>query len=121
MNVMWYVGKFDEASWQMFAAMGLTRSRMQKEKRGVAGVEQRIEYKRELRAGDVITVRSAVDEVKEKVVRLTHVMTNDDTGEVAAIMHLAAVYFDTEARKSLPMPTELRERASRMIVTAESK
>jgi acyl-CoA thioester hydrolase len=105
----------------MFAAMGLTRSRMQSEKRGVAGVEQRIEYKRELRAGDVITVRSAVDEVKEKVVRLTHVMTNDDTGEVAAIMHLVAVYFDTEARKSLPLPAELRERASRMIVTAESK
>ena len=120
MNVMWYVGKFDEASWQMFAAMGLTRSRMQKEKRGVAGVEQRIEYKRELRAGDVITVRSAVNEVKEKVVRLTHVMTNDDTGEVAAIMHLVAVYFDTEARKSLPLPAELRERASRMITEAKS-
>jgi len=42
MNVMWYVGKFDEASWQLFAAMGLSRSRMQKENRGVAGVEQRI-------------------------------------------------------------------------------
>ena len=120
MNVMWYVGKFDEASWQMFAAMGLTRSRMHKEKRGVAGVEQRIEYKRELRAGDVITVRSAVDEVKEKVVRLTHVMTNDDTGEVAAIMHLVAVYFDTEARKSLPLPAELRERAGRMITEARN-
>jgi acyl-CoA thioesterase FadM len=48
-------------------------------------------------------------------------MTNDDTGEVAAIMHLVAVYFDTEARKSLPLPAELRDRASRMIVTAESK
>jgi len=58
--------------------------------------------------------------VKEKVVRLTHVMTNDDTGEVAAIMHLVAVYFDTEARKSLPLPAELRERASRMITEAKS-
>jgi len=54
MNVMWYVGKFDEASWQLFAAMGLSRSRMQKENRGVAGVEQHIECKRELRAGDVV-------------------------------------------------------------------
>ena len=42
MNVMWYVRKFDEASWQLFAAMGLSRSRMQKENRGVAGVEQHI-------------------------------------------------------------------------------
>jgi acyl-CoA thioester hydrolase len=116
MNVMWYVGKFDEASWQLFAAMGLSRSRMQKENRGVAGAEQHIEYKRELRAGDVVTVRSAVDEVKDKVIRLTHEMTNDETGEVAAIMHLVAVYFDTEVRKSLPLPPDIRERASGMIV-----
>ena len=116
MNVMWYVGKFDEASWQLFAAMGLSRSRMQKENRGVAGVEQHIEYKRELRAGDVVTVRSAVDEVKDKVVRLMHEMTNDETGEVAAIMHLVCVYFDTEIRKSLPLPPDIRERARRMIV-----
>jgi acyl-CoA thioesterase FadM len=39
---------------------------MQKENRGVAGVEQHVEYERELRAGDVVTVRSAVDEVKDK-------------------------------------------------------
>jgi acyl-CoA thioesterase FadM len=38
---------------------------MQKENRGVAGVEQHIEYKRELRAGDMVTVCSAVDEVKD--------------------------------------------------------
>jgi acyl-CoA thioester hydrolase len=121
MNVMWYVGKFDEASWQLFAAMGLTRSRMEEEKRGVAGLDQHIKYKRELRAGDVITVRSAVDEVKEKVVRLTHEMTNDETGEIAAIMHLVAVYFDTEARKSLPLPPDIRERATRMIVAAAER
>ena len=47
-------------------------------------------------------------------------MTNDDTGEVAAIMDLVAVYFDTEARKSSPLPAELRERASRMITEAKS-
>jgi len=65
MNLMWYVGKSYEVSWQLFASVGLSRSRMQKENRGVAGVEQYIEYKSELRAGDVVTVRSAVDEVKD--------------------------------------------------------
>ena len=24
MNVMWYVGKFDEATWNLFAALGVT-------------------------------------------------------------------------------------------------
>jgi hypothetical protein len=27
MNVMWYVGKFDEASWQLLATLGFTRIR----------------------------------------------------------------------------------------------
>jgi acyl-CoA thioester hydrolase len=122
MNVMWYVGKFDEASWQLFASMGLNRSRMQKENRGVVGLEQHIEYKRELRAGDVVSVRSAVVEVKDKVIRLRHEMTNDETGEVAAIMQLVCVYFDMEFRKSMPLPQDIRERATRMIVaTAEPK
>jgi acyl-CoA thioester hydrolase len=76
MNVMWYVGKFDEATWQLFAGLGLTRSRIHKEKRGMAGLEQQIEYKRELFAGDVVTVRSAVLEVKDKVVRFAHEMKN---------------------------------------------
>jgi acyl-CoA thioester hydrolase len=60
MNVMWYVGKFDEASWQLLATIGLTPSRLRNEGRGMAAVEQRIEYKRELHAGDVISDRSAV-------------------------------------------------------------
>jgi acyl-CoA thioester hydrolase len=28
MNVMWYVGKFDEATWQLLAAVGLTAARL---------------------------------------------------------------------------------------------
>ena len=55
MNVMWYVGKFDEATWQLFSHLGLNNSRFQNEGAGMAAVEQNLQYKRELRAGDVIT------------------------------------------------------------------
>src|SRR5881275_2694051 len=66
MNVMWYVGKFDEATWQLLSQLGLSRSRLAKEGTGMAAVEQHIEYKRELRAGDLVTIRSAMLEVNEK-------------------------------------------------------
>jgi acyl-CoA thioester hydrolase len=115
MNVMWYVGKFDEASWQLLTSLGLAPSRLRDENRGIVGVEQHIEYKRELRAGYVVTVRSAVLEVKEKVIRFLHEMTNDETGEVAAITRLVTVYFDTAARKSVALPPDVRERAVGMI------
>lgn len=115
MNVMWYVGKFDEATWQFFLAVGLPRSRFLSEGTGMAAVEQHIEYKRELRAGDVISIRSAVLEVKEKSIRFVHEMTNEETGELAARTILVGVYFSTNARKSLALPAEVRQRAQLLI------
>jgi acyl-CoA thioester hydrolase len=111
MNVMWYVGKFDEASWQLLSALGLTPSRLREEGCGMAAVEQHIEYKRELRAGDVITVRSTLLEVKEKSIRLFHEMKNDETGDVAATTVIVAVHLDTIARRARALPMDIYTRA----------
>ena len=51
MNIMWYVGKFDEANWNLFARLGLTPSYLRESGRGMAAVQQTITYKRELLAG----------------------------------------------------------------------
>ena len=115
MNVMWYVEKFDEATWQMFAAIGLTRTRLRDEKLGMAGVEQHIEYKRELFPGDVVTVSSAILEVKEKALRFAHEMRNDATGELAARTVLVAVHLDAGTRRARALPADVRDRAQSMI------
>jgi acyl-CoA thioester hydrolase len=115
MNVMWYVGKFDEATWQFFSNVGLPRSRFLNEGTGMAAVEQHIEYKRELHAGDLISIRSAVLEVKEKSIRFMHEMTNDENDELAARTVLVGVYFDTAARKSVALPADVRQRAQLLI------
>ncbi len=115
MNVAWYVAKFDEATWQLFAAIGLTRSCLAAESLGMAGVEQHIEYKRELYAGDVVTVSSAILEVKDKAIRFAHEMKNDESGEVAARTVLVAVHLDTVTRRARALPTDVRERACSMI------
>jgi acyl-CoA thioester hydrolase len=115
MNVMWYVGKFDEASWQLLASLGLTRTRTREEGIGAVAVEQHINYKRELLAGDILTVRSGVSEVTDKVLRLLHEMRNEETGEIAAIMTVVAIHIDVHARKARVLPEDIRERALRMI------
>src|SRR6478672_10639308 len=51
MNIMWYVGKFDEANWNLFARLGLAPSYLRETGRGMAAVQQNISYKRELLAG----------------------------------------------------------------------
>jgi acyl-CoA thioester hydrolase len=101
MNVMWYVAKFDEASWQLLSWLALTRARFARDGAGMAAVEQRIEYKRELRAGDVVTIRSTVLEVKDKAIRIRHEMTNDETGDLAAVTEIVAVHIDMTARSAL--------------------
>jgi acyl-CoA thioester hydrolase len=59
MNVMWYVGKFDEATWNLFAMLGVTATYLKENRRGMAAVQQNITYRREMRAGDTAAVRSA--------------------------------------------------------------
>jgi acyl-CoA thioester hydrolase len=80
MNVMWYAGKFDEACWQLLSMLGLTPSRFAQGGTGMAAVEQHIQYKRELHAGDAITIQSALLEVKDKSIHMLHKMIDDATG-----------------------------------------
>ena len=115
MNVMWYVGKFDEATWQLMAQLGLPASRLKKEGRGMVAVEQQITYKRELRAGDVITIRSSVLETKDKSVRFTHEMTNDENGELAASAVLVGVCIDLASRRAVSLPADVRSNAAGVV------
>src|SRR5215470_15481616 len=85
MNVMWYVGKFDEGTWNLFSSIGLTAPFLRTQGRGMAAVQQDITYRRELNAGDVVAIRSAVLEVREKLVKFVHEMRNQVSGEVAAV------------------------------------
>ncbi len=116
MNVMWYVGKFDEGTWHLLASIGLTPTYLREQKRGMVAVQQILTYKRELRAGDLVTVRSGVLEMKEKSIRFFHEMRNEETGEVAAIAVYTGVHTDSESRRACPFPPEIMERGQAMIV-----
>lgn len=119
LNVMWYVGKFDEASWQWFAAIGLTRAWLQQAGRGMAAVEQQLSYRRELLAGDVVTVHTELLELRDKALRLRHVMRDDGVGEVAASTTLVAVHLDTTARRAATLPPEVRARAAAWVTSPQ--
>ena len=90
MNIMWYVGKFDEANWNHLARVGITPSYLRTEERGMAAVQQSISYKRELLAGEIVEIRSRFVEVRDKALRFVHEMRNAETGEVAAICEITA-------------------------------
>jgi acyl-CoA thioester hydrolase len=119
MNVMWYVGKFDEATWVLFDRIGLTRDFLVANARGMAAVDQRVAYRRELVAGDVIAVDTTLLEVRDKALRFAHRMSVGTTGEVAAVTMLTAVHLDTGRRRATPLPEDIRARAQARIGTLD--
>lgn len=114
MNVMWYVGKFDEATWNIFHMLGITPSYLREQGRGMVAVDQKITYKRELYAGDVVSIRTAVVEMREKVIRFVHEMRNEENGEIAAVTTLTGVHIDARTRKSCPFPDEIARKGRTM-------
>jgi acyl-CoA thioester hydrolase len=117
MNIMWYVGKFDKANWNLFARIGLTPSYLRQSGRGMAAVHQTITYKREMLAGDVVEISSELLEIGGKSVRFRHEMRNGETGEIAAICETTGVHIDRQARKATPFDDDIRAAATRCLAT----
>lgn len=115
MNVMWYVGKFDEATWQFFNQLGLTPSTLRRAGRGLVAVHQEISYRKELLAGDVISISTKLTEMREKTIRFEHTMRNDETQEICAVTNLTGVHIDTALRKSCPFDATVREAAEQLL------
>ncbi|MCB1954570.1 MAG: acyl-CoA thioesterase [Rhodocyclaceae bacterium] len=118
MNVMWYVGKFDEATWQLFNAIALTPTHFRTAQRGMAAVDQHIAYLKELRAGATISICSSIKAIKQKSIEFLHEMHLDETKEVVARTTIVGVYLDTVTRKSCPLPNEVVSAARALIETA---
>jgi len=118
LNVASYVEKFDQATWNFFADLGLTRAYLSEHRMGLAAVDQRISYQSELRPGDVLTVRTTLQELEGKKIRFRHEMTNGVTGEVSAVTEFMALCIDTELRKARAFPPEIVARGAQAIAGA---
>lgn len=111
MNVMWYTGKFDEASWQFFGALGLTPAWLKETGRGMAAVEQLTEYKRELHAGELVSVHTTLIEIRPKAIRFRHEMRRDGhVDDIVAVSTLTGVHLDAVARKACAFPDAMVQR-----------
>ncbi len=115
MNVAWYVGKFDEATWNLFNMVGLSPSYLRSSGRGVAAVDQHTKYINELHAGDVVTIRSHLLSLEGKKIRFQHRMFNGETNELAASTDLLGICMDTAIRKSCDFSDPVIQAAQAMI------
>ena len=123
MNVMHYMGKFDEATWFFFNRVGLTREFLNAHHRGMAAVEQRIAYQQVypllVRLRDALMIRTTVTEVRAKVLQFVHRMVVPETDATAALMLQTTVHLDLASRKAVALPDAIREHARRFMAAVE--
>lgn len=115
-NVRAYLEFFDHAAWQTYAALGLTASLLRSGAVNLAAVQQNVSYLKELYPGDTVAVRTGVIELREKVLRFRHELTNTETGELAATCEFTIVCLDTKTRKSCPFPPIVAEKARPLMI-----
>lgn len=118
MNVQFYTAKFDQATWHFLARLGLTASYFRAQNRGMAAVQQNTTYRRELHAGDLVTITSEILDIGERKVHFRHSMINAETGDEAACTELTGVHFDRAARRGTPFPANVRTAGQALLEAA---
>lgn len=109
LNNKHYFGLFDQAAWHVFLALGYRAEVAAREQIGLADVHQTIGYRRELRAGQLIVVRSWLERVGSKSLTARHEMFDADDGAPVASLSSVTAFLDLRQRKSVPIPPAIRQ------------
>lgn len=118
MNVQFYTARFDEATWHFFSRLGITPTFLKANKRGMAALDQRTQYKQEVLEGSLLHITTELVEIKRKTVRFLHRMFNSETGQEVATSELVAAFLDTELRKATEFPQTILDAAQAMLDNA---
>jgi acyl-CoA thioester hydrolase len=110
MNVQFYVGKFDEASWNLLSSVGLSPAYLKENNSGMVALEQHINYYKEVFAGDSIYIESEIIEIREKTMLLKHVMFNQESKDIISQTEITGLHIDTKLRKAIPLPLFVKEK-----------
>ncbi|MBT5388051.1 MAG: hypothetical protein HOJ99_04490 [Porticoccaceae bacterium] len=84
--------------------------------RGWADVSHQIDYKNELHAGTLVEVTGGIREIGRSSFTSFYSLRNKMTGVEAATMLAKVVFFDLQARKSMPITDRMREQMARLLV-----
>lgn len=118
MNSRMYVSRFDQATWFLLHAIGMTPASMKQQSLRVAIVRQNFQFLEELRGGELVEIKSGFLSVGEKYFRFLHQMYNDESGKMVATCDSVAVQASLESGRSVPLTASLQEKAKHYLVTS---
>ena len=116
-NVQFYGTLYDGAGWHFLSRLG-PYSELTPLKQGWADVRALVEYKREVRAGTLLVIRTRLLRIGTKSVEYLHEMTDAELGTVHSTSAVVTVLFDLEARRAVPLGDAIRARCAALLEPA---
>jgi acyl-CoA thioester hydrolase len=110
MTVQYYVAAFDQAFWHLIHSLGYNADWRFDRNEGWADVHYEIDYRAELKVGDLFKVGSTVVKVGNSSI-ITHHQMFSANDELCAEIKMTSVYFDLKQRAAKPIPPSIKQTA----------
>ena len=115
MNVRHYASFFDDAGWHMLGKAGVSLSELQLQGLGSVVATLTIDFHHELTAGQLTMITGAFTRVGEKSFSYEMRLYESESMKHCATQTTVEVCFDTAARRSIPLPADIRARIQQAV------
>jgi len=115
MNVMWYTHLFGCATCGLFDLLGMDRAYFEDGQFGSFALAQFFRYKREVRAGEHVTIRSRLLGRSDKQFHVIHFMTKGPDDILAATGEFLAAHIDMTTRRTATFALQIAANLDRML------
>ena len=117
MNTQAYVSRFDQATWFLLAAVGLTPRTVRRRNRRIAVLRQSFNFVHELKGSELIVIRSGFVAVGDKHLRFQHRMIDVEIDKLMAACDGTAVEVSIENDRAVPIDAAIKDSAKALLVT----
>jgi len=115
MNVRNYAAFFDDAGWHVLAMAGISLADVKRRGLGTVVVTLTIDFHHEIVAGQLALVRGAVTKIGTKSFGYELRLYEADSMTHCATEKAVEVCFDTNERKGVPIPEDVRARLEALL------
>ena len=118
MSLAAHIHRFSAAGMQILAAIGMTAAYMHERRRGFSTFELDLTQVGDAYVGEMIDVRTSLSHLGNSSLRFVHRMIAPRGREIARLVQ-SGVHLDMDARRSAPIPEDLRVTISQRLVQEE--
>jgi acyl-CoA thioester hydrolase len=120
MNVRQYAAFFDDAGWHVLGMAGISLADVRGRGLGTVVATLTIDFHQEIRAGQLALIKAAITRVGTKSYTHELRLYEADSMTHCATQKSIEVCFDTNARKGVALPEDLKRKLESIVVSASS-